>query len=105
MWNGSKLAVAFIINLKNEKTSVYQLRKIVEAILTSDEFSRNVSRLSQEFMRCNPGEQCAKDVARLPDQRKIQVENYLHEEELIYSCWFHLPIRYYKERINFKTQH
>ena len=32
------------INLKTEKPSVYQLGKSVEAILSSDEFSINVSR-------------------------------------------------------------
>lgn len=72
------------INLRTEKPSVYQLRRSVEAILTTDEFSRNVSRLSREFIRYNPGELCAKYAARLLDQKNIEVQKNMQEEELIY---------------------
>ena len=71
------------INLRTEKPSVYQLRKSVEAILSSDEYAKNVSVLSREFMRYNPGELCARYVARLLNRRNIQIQKPT-EEELIY---------------------
>ena len=39
------------INLKTEKPSALQLRKSVEEILSSDVYSQNVKRLSEEFKK------------------------------------------------------
>jgi UDP:flavonoid glycosyltransferase YjiC (YdhE family) len=72
------------INLKTEKPSVFQLRKSVEEILSTDQFSKNVSNLSREFQRYSPGDLCAKYVARLLQQKTNQVANKIRDEELIY---------------------
>jgi MGT family glycosyltransferase len=69
------------INLKTEKPSVLQLRKSVEEILSSDVYSQNVKRLSEEFKKYDPNEICARQAARLI---RYPVKPKIKEDALIY---------------------
>ena len=71
------------INLKTEKPSVLQIRKAVEAILATDGYAETVARLKEEFSTYNPGEICARQVARLLQKKSIH-RVIKQEESFIY---------------------